>query len=250
MKQKMKHLQTLVAVAMCVIFAMSFTSCSKDDDEPEKPKVEKRMMSIDDDSFVYSNGKITQVLWRGDVDANITYSESSITIKGGVNYSGIYHLSNGLVTKYVESDGWYQEFTYEDGRLKNWKKYYNDGTLDEDITFEWKDGVITRQTDIELMDNGNMELYCQYEYSYTTDPDYGGAIAIFQSDSMFYDDLPEALIVQGYFGKWPKYLVSGAIDVSGYFSRKNSYTYALDSDGYPLKISGSESAKFTWGNVK
>lgn len=245
MKQKMKLLQSLVAVALCVIFAMSFANCSKDDDEPEKPKVEKRMMSIDKISFVYTDGKITQTLWNGSIDDNLIYTESSIKID-----EETYYLKDGLVTKYVESDGWYQEFTYEDGCLKNWKKYYEDGTLDEDITFEWKDGVITRQTDIELMDNGNMELFCQYEYSYTTDPDYGGAVAIFQSNSMFYDNLPEALIVQGYFGKWPKYLVSGAIDVSGYFNRENSYTYTLDSDGYPLKISGSENAKFTWENVK
>lgn len=38
MKQKMKHLQSLVAVALCVIFALSFSSCSKDDDEPDSSK--------------------------------------------------------------------------------------------------------------------------------------------------------------------------------------------------------------------
>ena len=34
MKHKLKHLQSLVAVALCVIMAMAFTSCSDDDDEP------------------------------------------------------------------------------------------------------------------------------------------------------------------------------------------------------------------------
>ena len=134
--------------------------------------------------------------------------------------------------------------------IKTWRKFYANGTLDEDISFEWKDGVIVRQIDIELNHNGNMELFCDYQYSYTAIPDYGGAVAVFQSNSMFYDDLPEALIIQGYFGKWPKYLVSGAVDISGYFSEAQSFTYILDSEGYPLSMSGTDSAKFSWENLK
>ena len=95
-----------------------------------------------------------------------------------------------------------------------------------------------------------MELFCDYQYSYTTYPDYGGAVAVFQSNSMFYDDLPEALIIQGYFGKWPKYLVSGAKDLSGYFKGTESYAYILDSDGYPISMSGTDSAKFSWEGIK
>lgn len=34
MKHKLLHLQSLVAVALCVIMATAFTSCSDDDDEP------------------------------------------------------------------------------------------------------------------------------------------------------------------------------------------------------------------------
>lgn len=245
MKHKLLHLQSLVAVALCVIMAMAFTSCSDDDDEPEKPKVEKRMKSLGETSFVYNDGKITQTLWDGSVDDKIVYTESTIKIG-----KETFYLKDGLVTKYIESDGCYQEFTYESGRIKTWKIFDDDDTLDEDISFEWKDGVIVRQTDIESNGNGDMELFCDYQYSYTTNPDYGGAVAVFQSNSMFYDNLPEALIIQGYFGKWPKYLVSGAIDVSGNFDKTESYTYILDSDGYPLSMSGTDSAKFTWENLK
>lgn len=244
MKHKLLHLQSLVAVALCVIMAMAFTSCSDDDDEPEKPKVEKRMKSLDNTSFVYNDGKITQTLWNGNVEDKIIYTESTIKID-----SETFYLKDGLVNKYVESDKQYHEFTYESGRIKTWKKFY-DGTLDEDISFEWKDGVIVRQLDIERNRDGEMDLFCDYQYSYTSNPDYGGAVAVFQSNSMFYDDLPEALIIQGYFGKWSKYLVSGAVDVSGYFDRSESYTYILDSDGYPLSMSGSDSAKFSWENTK
>lgn len=245
MKHKLLHLQPLVAVALCVIMAMAITSCSDDDNEPEKPKVEKRMRSLDKISFVYNDGKIMQTLWDERVDEDIVYTESAIKID-----EETFYLNNGLVSKYVESEGYYQEFTYEKGCIKTWKKYNADGSLDEDISFEWKDGVILRQTELDRNYKGDMELFCDYQYSYTSNPDYGGAVAVFQSNSMFYDNLPEALIIQGYFGKWPKYLVSGAVDVSGYFSKANTYTYILDSDGYPLSMSGSDSARFTWEILK
>ncbi len=103
------------------------------------------MKSVDKESFVYNDGKITQTLRDGSVKNKIIYNESNIKIGNETFY-----LKDGLVSKYVESDGWYQEFTYQDGRIKTWKKYYDNGTLDEDISFEWKDGVIVRQTDIEL----------------------------------------------------------------------------------------------------
>lgn len=242
MKYILKNLQSLISVALCVFFATCFTYCSKDDDEPEKAKVEKRMKSIDKTSFVYFDGKITTTLWDGSVEDKIEYTASSIRIDNDT-----YYLTDGLVTKYVEYDGWYQEFTYENGHIKTWKKYYPDGTLDEDISFEWKDGVIVRQTVIWKGDE-HMELI-DYNYNYTTYPDYGGAIAALQFDFLFYDDLPEALIIQGYFGKWPKYLVSGAVDVSGYFDNAKSFTYILDNEGYPILMSGTEKAMFTWENL-
>lgn len=36
MKQKIKHLQNVIAVALCVIMSLSITSCSDDDDEDEQ----------------------------------------------------------------------------------------------------------------------------------------------------------------------------------------------------------------------
>lgn len=225
-----------------------------DIEDPEKPKVEKRMKSIFTryrQSFVYTNGKITQTLSDGKVDDNITYTESFIKIGDDSYGYGTYYLNNGLVTKYVESDGHrYEEFTYEDGRIKTWKKYYG-SRLEEDISFEWKDGVITRQTEYDYNELYHDHiLHCDYKYSYTTDPDYGGAVAAFQDDSLFYDNLPEALIIQGYFGKWPKYLLAKAVDISGNFGTDRSYTYILDSDGYPLEKKGTNGCDFTWVNVK
>ena len=36
MKHKLLHLQSLLAVALCVIMSVTFSGCGDDDDEPEK----------------------------------------------------------------------------------------------------------------------------------------------------------------------------------------------------------------------
>ena len=39
MNHKLKHLQSLVAVALCVIMGLAFASCSDDDDEPDNSSI-------------------------------------------------------------------------------------------------------------------------------------------------------------------------------------------------------------------
>ena len=57
MKHNLKHLQSLVAVALCVIMAMAFTSCSDDDDEPASDELTSIIVGVwaqdgDNDIFV------------------------------------------------------------------------------------------------------------------------------------------------------------------------------------------------------
>ena len=239
----MKKFQ-LIALTLIGIYAcLNLSSCKKDErDEPETPKVEKRMKSLDDIEFTYSNGKIID-----ETGIKIKYTSTSIEISG--NHSqGVYTIQNGLVSKYVESDGWYNLFKYENGYLSKRETYDYEGNLREDVTFEWKDGLITRQTEYDFDDDGKKRLFCDYKYTYTSNPDYGGAVVCFQSNSLFYDYLPQCLILQGYFGKLPKFLVSSAVDASGYFD-KDEYSWDLDSDGYPLELKGDYRACFVWEKI-
>lgn len=250
MKQKMKHLQSLVAVALCIIFAMSFISCSKDD-EPEKPKVEKRMTSLDDISFVYSDdGKISQQIEYGEPYYNFKYTSSSIIRTSKYNSTTTFTLKDGLITSFTNSDLGDDDYeiTYENGRIKSWKGY-SDGEIGHEVEYEWKDGVIVRQIKYSYYDS-EKELHCDYQYSYTSDLDYGGAVACFQSNSLLYDYLPEALVIQGYFGKLPKYLVASAIDASPNGFSPDYYTWTLDSDGYAIRVSDDYNVYFTWENLK
>lgn len=61
MKHKLLHLQSLVAVALCVIMAMAFTSCSDDDEEPAGDELTSIIVGVwaqdgDNDIIVINNG--------------------------------------------------------------------------------------------------------------------------------------------------------------------------------------------------
>ena len=224
--------------------SLIFVSCSKDDDKDNDEtsnSVKKRLKSIDDDgdvlSFIYTNEKITREVesyydsYYGEThyyNKDIKYFDSKIEIQDG-GETITYNLTNGLVTRIIDGED-YEDITYENGRIKTWKKYY-EGELDEDILFEWKDDVITHQR--ELDEDG--ELVHDFYYTYTKNVDYGGVIASFQSNSFFYDNLPESLILQGYFGKLPKYLVSEINNVAP-DGGKDNFSYVMDEDGYPTTM--------------
>lgn len=65
MKQKMSPLQSLVAVALCIIFAMSFSSCSKD--EPIYEEEQYIDASTTDVEFEYTGNTIKTIWIYGDV---------------------------------------------------------------------------------------------------------------------------------------------------------------------------------------
>lgn len=95
MKHKLLHLQSLVAVALCVIMAMAFTSCSDDDDEPAADELTTIIVGTwaqdgDDDIFVI-NANGTGVVYgspelyaqKKDGD-NFTWSYKDGWVRGGV----------------------------------------------------------------------------------------------------------------------------------------------------------------------
>ena len=229
-----------------ILMSMSliFVSCSKDDDKDSNETsagAQKKLKSIDYNhpgyilSFIYTNGKISRDVasyydsFYGETryyNKNITYLDSKIeTQSDGETIT--YNLTNGLVTRIIDGED-YEDITYENGRIKTRKKYYN-GELGEDILFEWKDDVIVHEK-ITYGEGGD------YYYTYTDYIDYGGIVASFQDDSFLYDDLPESLILQGYFGKLPKYLVSEINDVEPDGIGKTNFSYVMDEDRYPTTM--------------
>lgn len=126
MKHKLLHLQSLVAVALCVIMAMAFTSCSDDDDEPAADELTSIIVGVwaqdgDNDIFVV-NANGTGVVY----DSPALYEQK----KDGTNFTWSY--KDGWVrASTIHSD----EVQVEEMRAKTvsknkivWQRYDNEAS--------------------------------------------------------------------------------------------------------------------------
>lgn len=90
MKHKLFHLQSLVAVALCVIMAMAFTSCSDDDDEP-------------------AGDELTSIIvgdWAQDGDNDILTVNANGTGVGYENPTDYQNNREGYSFTWTYKDGW------------------------------------------------------------------------------------------------------------------------------------------------
>ncbi len=90
MKHKLLHLQSLVAVALCVIMAMAFTSCSDDDDEPAGNDL----------------AKIVVGTWAQDGDNDILTINANGTGVGYDNPTAYQNNQVGYSFNWSYNDGW------------------------------------------------------------------------------------------------------------------------------------------------
>ncbi len=123
MKHNLKHLQSLVAVALCVIMAMAFTSCSDDDDEPAGDELTSIIVGVwaqdDDNDILVVNANGTGVIY----DSPELYEQK----KDGASFTWTY--KNGWVKASIAED---QE---EEMRAKSvsknkivWQCYYKEAS--------------------------------------------------------------------------------------------------------------------------
>lgn len=115
MKHKFLHLQSLVAVALCVIMAMAFTSCSDDDDEPAGNSVVgtwRLSLKESDGEFWYcqynfkSNGTLEVKDWISESNEPSSYEDQ-----------GTYTVTGSFIT--IKIDGEDDEETYRFSREGN-----------------------------------------------------------------------------------------------------------------------------------
>ncbi len=216
----MKIEKTLIGLALAFIL-VGISSCNNDD-EPDKPKVEKQLVKITGELSL-NRGESTGIVWGSDGkiqaagDDTYTYTENQIVVTDKYG-DRIYKLKNGLILE--DDEGW--KFEYADNRLVKWE--YSS----EVVTFTWENGDIT-----EMESDHEIKLV----YSYASSNDFGGVNAFHQSDSFLYDDLDPILVMQGFFGTMPIHLVQRCIRTSrGYHGSLEAdeyqWEYELDSDGY------------------
>ncbi len=268
----------MIAISLAsLVVCVNLTSCSGDDDEDLNPQpsnphpsVVKRLVGFsgyDSDEFtkiVYdSKGRISSMVYPSGGADNYTYSADKIIKKyEGSNIFNettiyTYDLSNGLVIKCLEeryySDGDLADvdlatLTYNGNYLVEmlWRsEHYFDKT-----TFEWDNGNIISSEEI---DETGTKISLKYEYD-AEHIDYGYIAALFQSNSILFDELDEGLLLQGYFGYLPKNILTIAERTDsddGYYSM-DMFSYEYDADGYPIKIKDEQGRVKTliWEEVK
>lgn len=77
MLHKLKHLQSLVAVALCVIMAFAFASCSDDDDEPDSNSLAGTswtILSDVDDADGEADEEIVGISFTLQKDGNVKFT--------------------------------------------------------------------------------------------------------------------------------------------------------------------------------
>lgn len=111
MKQKLKHLQSLVAVALCVIMAMTFTSCGDDDDAPDNNSIVGTWLLSQKDSYGYwycqytfsANGTFGVRDWSSDSEEIPTTDEAY----------GKYSINGDILTLKFNDDDETESYRFE-----------------------------------------------------------------------------------------------------------------------------------------
>lgn len=103
MKHKLFHLRSLVAVALCVIVAMAFNSCSNDDDEPASNGIVgtwRLALKESDGEFWYC-----QYNFKSDGTFEVKDWTSRYEEPSSYEAKGTYTISNSFITIKVDGEG-------------------------------------------------------------------------------------------------------------------------------------------------
>ncbi len=121
MKHKLKFLQSFVAVALCVILAIAFTSCGDDDDEPSNgTSGTTGIVGTWRLTLVESNGESWFCQYHFKADGTLEVKDWSSHSSEPASYEakGTYSVSGSYLT--IKIDGEYEEtykFSLEGNKL-------------------------------------------------------------------------------------------------------------------------------------
>jgi hypothetical protein len=149
---------------MLPLLAITFTSCSDDDDNREMATKLLKKIDYGADGFEYfeydSSGRVNKHTYTNgshtDV-TNITYANNTITCTDDSGNKDIYTLDDsGYVIKREDSDGYSTTFSYADGYLGKTEEYSSDGSLSFSFTYTWSAGNLVQAS----YNNGSsIEIY-------------------------------------------------------------------------------------------
>lgn len=235
----MKQFKFLAMAIFAMIMSIGFVACSSDDDDNNgggSITSGKKLVRISNEyetiNFTYGeDGKLTRASKNGNSEyINLDWSGNTITLTTHAGWEEnpcTITLDNGKISK--ATDG---EKTYKAAYSGN---YLSQITGYNTNKYTWENGNIVKY---KVYDEGDIYYTCTY---YTDMPNKHSVIDV---DVQRFDDAILAeygnLLIMAHptlFGLNNKNLLKSVTNSEGYTL---SYTYELDGDGYPIKITETE----------
>lgn len=153
----------------------------------------------------------------------------------------------GLIISAVENDGdvspTTREFAYTNGKLS--KVTIIDGKDKEYIDISWENSLLTSYVETESWDND----IATANFSYSGVANTGNLAMLDEIYGLDLDDL-EYLAIGGYFGEIPSELPTAVSYKDEDGTQSGTVIWELDADGYPVKLTSSQSkgmsTSFAW----
>ena len=244
----MKQFKFLAMAIFAMVMSIGFVACSSSDDDDNNGGGSitsgKKLMSISEDdgataSFVYGeDGKLNKALRKvGDKTdyIDVAWNGNSITITTHASWKEnpcTITLKDGKISTADDGES-IQSTSYSGNFLAKTTGYY-------DKEYIWENGYITKVTDGEMA----------YTYTYYTDK-VNKHSSIDIEDLRLYDAIPVEygnLLLMAHpnlLGTSNKNLIKSVTRTGTSNDYTYNYTYELDSDGYPTKITEKSDARTT-----
>lgn len=228
------------------LLAVSFNSCSKDDDGGSESNDKKIVSQVSVKNhygtyvleFSYdSQNRLTKIYEDAENYTTFDYSGNTVTITDayGEGHIDVYTAtlnSQGYITVLKDEDGNTTSYTY-DGNGYLSKTVWGDGSEGE-LLCTWSNGDLVMEKS-----TGGDPYIANYEYTSIVNKTNLNVYAL--TWGYFHVDDPELLGVNGLLGKMNTNLIKKATDYDG----TRSFSYTFDSDGYPTTITENDDSNGT-----
>lgn len=243
----MKQFKFLAMAFFAMVMSIGFVACSSDDDNNDDGgsiTSGKKLVSISTKyetiNFTYGeDGKLARATRKNNVEGtvyiNLDWSGNTITLtthgRRDENPCTI-TLDNGKISKTTDGDE-----TYKAAYSGNYLSLITGYNINE---YTWKNGNI-----VKIKEDNEGDIY-NYTCTYYTD--MPNKHSVFDVYALCFNDAILAeygdLLIMAHpnlFGLNNKNLLKSVTDSEGY---SLSYTYELDGDGYPIKITETEEKNY------
>lgn len=237
----MKKCLYMAMMALVAILPFSLTSCSSDDDDnggnitSGKKLLQITCSGYDTRTFLYGgDGKLVRAS-IGDHYIKISWNGNNITTTE--NFGDPPSTTVLKDNKIISSTGYGKTTitTYTGNNVK---------TTDDDKTYTWKDGNITKVVDTDGYDGETLTLTCTYYTDKVNKHPIVDFDALLLYDAIQAEYSSELLMAHpNLLGATNKNLLKSVTSSDG---ESISFTYELDNEGYPTKI--TEITKRTSGD--